>query len=54
VIVHDYGNGSLEVLIDGEEHAMSKEQLKGWITNTFSTGEYAIHTGKIDLDEHGK
>lgn len=54
VIVHDYGNGSLEVLVDGEEHAMSKEQLKGWLTNTFSTGEYAVHVGKIDLDKHDR
>lgn len=46
VIVHDYGNGVLEVLIDGEEHAMAKPQLEEWLTNSITSNIYAIHTGK--------
>lgn len=46
VIVHDYGNGVLEVLIDGEEHAMAKPQLEEWLTNSITSNIYSIHTGK--------
>lgn len=46
VIVHDYGNGSLEVLVDGEEHAMAKPQLEEWITNPVTSDVYAILTEK--------
>lgn len=54
IIKHDYGNGELAVLIDGEEHSMVKGQLKGWLASSFSAGEYAVHVGKIDLNEYGK
>lgn len=46
VIVQDYGNGTFEVLIDGEGHAMAKPQLEEWITNPVTADVYAILTGE--------
>lgn len=50
-IVHDYGNGSLDILLDGKEHSMAKEQLEEWLSNSITDDIYAIHTGNIDLDK---
>ena len=50
VIVCDCGNGVLDILMDGEEHSMAKEQLVEWLSSPFGD-VYAIHVGKIDLND---
>lgn len=51
VIVDDCGNGVLDILMDGEEQSMAKEQLEEWLSNPLTDDIYAIHTGNRVFDE---
>ena len=55
-VLHDYGNGTLMVRVDGAEEPqpMVKAQLEEWLSNSPSDGAYAVHTGNIDTDELNK